>query len=181
MITKEIIERFYRDVDSLGLKFPVATIAEATGTSKGNVSKYLSKKIAPSEAFINAFYDKVYKSSRQVSKETIEQPEAQEKNDVDTTRLLIATLQDHNKTLKDQLHLQSSLSALLAELKSNRELLVTLINGTTARGETMMAFLEKLTKLKHGSLFVESDKKERDLQQRQFDKGKTSGADKSSK
>ena len=57
MLTQEKIERFYKDVDSLGLKRPVAAISEKTGLSKGNVSSYLNKKMPPSEAFIDKFYD----------------------------------------------------------------------------------------------------------------------------
>ena len=56
MLTKDKIERFYLDVERLGLKFPVATIAKKTEYSKGNVSQYLSKSLQPSEHFIDAFY-----------------------------------------------------------------------------------------------------------------------------
>lgn len=65
MLTKQKIEQFYRDVNGMDLKFPVAAIADATGESKGNVSKYLNKKIEPSEAFLNKFYEKF--SSKKVS------------------------------------------------------------------------------------------------------------------
>jgi len=41
IITNEMIEQFYKDVDSLGLKFPVAAVVEKTGFSKGNVSQLL--------------------------------------------------------------------------------------------------------------------------------------------
>lgn len=56
MLTKERIEQFYTDVDNLGLKFPVAAISEKTGEPKGNVSRYLSRKIDPSESFVEKFY-----------------------------------------------------------------------------------------------------------------------------
>lgn len=52
-----MISKFYQDVNSLGLKFPVAAIAKETGYSKGNVSGYL-KGNPPSENFISAFYRK---------------------------------------------------------------------------------------------------------------------------
>lgn len=68
MITKKEIDQFYIDVDKLGLKFPVAAIAEATEESKGNVSKYLSKKKEPSEKFIARFYERFPKSSKIVSR-----------------------------------------------------------------------------------------------------------------
>lgn len=57
MLTNEMISKFYQDVNSLGLKFPVAAIAKETGYSKGNVSGYL-KGNQPSENFISAFYRK---------------------------------------------------------------------------------------------------------------------------
>jgi len=60
MLTKELINRFYVDVNSLGLKFPVAEIAKETGYSKGNVSVYLNGR-SPSENFINTFYKKFSK------------------------------------------------------------------------------------------------------------------------
>ncbi len=70
MLRREEIERFYKDLEGLDLKFPVAAIAKATGHSKANVSKYLSRKLEPSEAFLKAFYDKVQISSKNVSHET---------------------------------------------------------------------------------------------------------------
>lgn len=59
MLTNKQIEQFYKDVEGLNLKFPVAAIAKKTGESKGNVSKYLSKKprTEPSESFLKKFYD----------------------------------------------------------------------------------------------------------------------------
>src|SRR6187401_3290742 len=57
MITRDQIEQFYIDVEALGLKFPVAAIAKATEESKGNVSRYLSRKLEPSEPFLKRFYD----------------------------------------------------------------------------------------------------------------------------
>lgn len=70
MITKQEITQFYADVDKLGLKFPGAAIVEATGESKGNVSKYLNKKKQPSESFLKRFYEKFPKGSKIVSRET---------------------------------------------------------------------------------------------------------------
>lgn len=70
MITKDTIEKFYQDVEGLGLKFPVAAIAEKTGEPKGNVSRYLARKIDPSESFITRFY----KSFKIVPRETLTKP-----------------------------------------------------------------------------------------------------------
>lgn len=72
MLRREEIERFYKDLEGLDLKFPVAAIAKATGHSKANVSKYLSRKLEPSEAFLKAFYEKVQNSGKNVSHGTPE-------------------------------------------------------------------------------------------------------------
>lgn len=93
----------------------------------------------------------------------------------DDTRELIKVLKEHNDTLKNQV--QSSLADLAAELRSNRELLVALINGTTARGETMMEFLEDLTSQKRGSLLIRSDKRQIDLQEKRNQRGSKNVAD----
>lgn len=57
MLTKSLIDNFYKAVDALGLKFPVARIAEVTEENKGNVSKILSRKMEPGEAFLKKFYE----------------------------------------------------------------------------------------------------------------------------
>lgn len=56
MLTNDQIEDFYKQAESLNLRFPVAIIAEKTGEPKGNVSKYLNRKMEPSESFIARFY-----------------------------------------------------------------------------------------------------------------------------
>jgi hypothetical protein len=58
MLTQGKIDQFYKDVNSLKLKYPVAEIQRATKFPKSNVSEWLSKKKVPSENFINAFYEK---------------------------------------------------------------------------------------------------------------------------
>lgn len=69
MLKKGDIDKFYKDVEKLDLKFPVAVISEETGHSKANVSKYLSRKLEPSAAFLSAFYDKFQFDSNNVSRE----------------------------------------------------------------------------------------------------------------
>lgn len=56
MLTNEQIELFFNDLQSLGLRFPVAELSRRTGMSKGNISMYLSRKLEPSENFIDKFY-----------------------------------------------------------------------------------------------------------------------------
>lgn len=70
MIKKSEIEQFYKDVEGLDLKFPVAGIAGAIKESKSTVSRILSKKLEPSESFLNRFYEKFPKSVKNVSRET---------------------------------------------------------------------------------------------------------------
>lgn len=102
MLTQEKIERFYKDVDKLGLKRPVAVITERTGLSKGNVSSYLSKKMPPSEAFINKFYDSFKKELEEANTGGIQ-------FNVDRDQL-IAELQ------KDVLKLEARVNVLLITL-----------------------------------------------------------------
>lgn len=68
-LTTDRVERFYKDVDTLRLKFPVAEISRATGQSKGNVSKYLSQTLEPSNAFLDRFYRAYANSFKNVSRE----------------------------------------------------------------------------------------------------------------
>lgn len=63
MLTKERINKFYADLQALGLKHPVASITRATGFPKSNVSEYLSRKKEPSENFIDKFYKEFYDDS----------------------------------------------------------------------------------------------------------------------
>jgi transcriptional regulator with XRE-family HTH domain len=78
MNTTDRIEKFYKDVEALGLKFPVAEIARKTGQGKGNVSRYLSRKLEPSETFLDAFYNAFKTSYKNVPRE-IQPPVRQEK------------------------------------------------------------------------------------------------------
>lgn len=97
MITKDQIDKFYKDVESLSLKFPGASISKATGFSKGTVSSYLNRKEEPSESFLKAFY-------KEFGKGLGSSPE--EKVDVTTQALLNLTesnkvLAESNRTLAD--------------------------------------------------------------------------------
>lgn len=63
MLTEERIEKFYADLQALGLKRPIAEVSKATGYSKGNVSEWISRKKEPSLNFIEKFYKEFYKTS----------------------------------------------------------------------------------------------------------------------
>ena len=55
MLTKEKIDQFYKDVEALKLRFPVAELHRMTGFSKGQISQVLAKTLSPSEDLINEF------------------------------------------------------------------------------------------------------------------------------
>ncbi|MFA9212956.1 MAG: hypothetical protein ACEQSR_03815 [Candidatus Methylacidiphilales bacterium] len=57
MLISSKIEQFYKDVENLDLRFPIAEIALKTGFAKSNVSDYLSKKKVPSDNFLKVFYE----------------------------------------------------------------------------------------------------------------------------
>lgn len=85
----------------------------------------------------------------------------------------IAALKDDKKFLKKLL--ETNLSALHEEIKNNRELLVTIINSITARGDTVFEFLEEQGKKPPGSLVVKSDMKEIELKRKQNQRGRHDG------
>lgn len=70
MTNKQTIDRFYKDVQSLDLKFPVADVQRATGYNKGTVSEYLQKKKEPSKKFMEKFYKEFSESLKKVPHET---------------------------------------------------------------------------------------------------------------
>lgn len=64
MITQQDIAKFYTDLENMQLVNPGVAMMAASGLkSSGTVSDYLNKKKKPSEKFIKAFYDKIYKPS----------------------------------------------------------------------------------------------------------------------
>lgn len=56
-MSSPLLERFYDDIKSLKLRFPVAMIAKRTGYPKSNVSDYLNRKKTPSNKFMAKFYE----------------------------------------------------------------------------------------------------------------------------
>lgn len=94
-------------------------------------------------------------------------------NEHKDTRALIVALQDDKKFLKELI--LTNLTDLNKQIDNNRELLVSILNGMVARGETIMGSLEKLTKLKPGSLVEESDRRELNLQEKSNQKDRKGG------
>ncbi|WP_430897710.1 MULTISPECIES: hypothetical protein [unclassified Paraflavitalea] len=120
MVSEKDIEQFYKDVESLGLKFPVASIASATGFSMPTVSQMLSKKKSPSEGLLKKFYA-YFGNELKVSHETIgkysSNKESAKENPLSGHMITmsieerISELLDDKKTLKESIQL--SLNALL--------------------------------------------------------------------
>lgn len=86
------------------------------------------------------------------------------------TRILIQTLQDHNKILREVIF--TNLTGLGEVIKSNQEILGALLNSQTAHDEIIIGSLERLEKKPKGSLSVEADKREIDLRKTQNQRGK---------
>jgi transcriptional regulator with XRE-family HTH domain len=152
-------ERFYKDVEGLGLKFPVAAIAKATGYSKGNVSQYLSKKLPPSESFLNAFYDAFKESIKKVSHET---PEVSSNNNLTEAILSITrsneglvrantVIAEANLKLAEKVSASESEEIPLAVESRFSDLLELIAElGTGTRWKSKQEALAVLSKLWHG-------------------------------
>jgi transcriptional regulator with XRE-family HTH domain len=97
------IDRFYQDVDALGLRFPNKEIAARTGLTKGTVSEYLNKKQPPSESFIKAFYRKFEKDLEKVRMTTYSNiPSFQTKGGESEKDRIIKSQEQHIKDLQQQ-------------------------------------------------------------------------------
>lgn len=118
MLTKELIDRFYEDVEALGLKFPVAAISKATKFGKGQVSDYLKRNKEPSKNFLTAFYN-AFESSINVPRATTkpEAPLPADKTELlDIMRERIADLKQDKEWLKKQM--ETNLTGLVIGQKS---------------------------------------------------------------
>lgn len=135
MISKQNIEQFYKDVKSLGLKFPVAEITRATGHSKGNVSRYLSKKLEPSEQFLKAFYEQFPSSSKMVSRETYQESPSETPHDI---QALIKANGDLSAAIKG---CQEDQRELIKMVKLNSDLLREKDQSETAVTKTLLEYL----------------------------------------
>lgn len=54
---KQLINKFYKDLELLDLRNQVSVISTKLGVSKGNVSNYINKKLEPSIQFLEKFYE----------------------------------------------------------------------------------------------------------------------------
>lgn len=117
MITKEEISKFYKDVEDLGLRFPVAVIAKMTGESKGNVSNYLKRRKEPSESFIERFYKGFKKADEENGHATIM---TGNKQDLDLVKHL-------------QTKIEAQYEVRIKELKEDKAFLQEILKTSLAR------------------------------------------------
>lgn len=123
-----MIDKFYNDVESLGLKFPVAAISEQTGFSKGNVSVYLSRKKQPSESFLKKFYAVFGKSFKNVPRGTDGLDSPLPVGDLDIT------LKDHIDEIKStNEYLKGLLALSLNDLSSTQKDMYAHLKGAIKR------------------------------------------------
>lgn len=194
MITKTDIEKFYRDVASLRLKFPVKEIQKATKYGKGNISEILSKKKEPSEAFMKKFYAQFYKNStvekQNIAGDPILSYSAAESTDpitvlAESNRLIAESnraLAESNKALaKGNAELAESNKSLA---KSNADIMrkASTDNGPQESSLTVQTILPGLlgllNELGQGKLWDSADQGETILSKRLFGhlkKGKVAG------
>jgi hypothetical protein len=190
MITRTAIEKFYKDVHKLGLKFPVKEIQKQTGYGKPQVSEILSRKKDPSEAFINKFYAKFYPSSNEVLPETVESKVkdgaaqyAIKPTPGDATATLVESnrlIADSNRELAESNKLLARGNAELAEsnkelAKSNADIIAKLKFTENAGQESPLTvqtilpgLLELLIDLGQGKLWDNKDQAETILNKRLF-------------
>lgn len=174
MITQEMIDQFYKDVDALGLRFPVAELHRKTGFSKGQISQVLSKALAPSEDLIKEFnksfknvhfdnYDlplgdlKVtLKDYIDLLKEQTRKAEEREKEYLDIIKGKLSTIEANSRELVDDL------SALTTEVQ--------------AEHRAIMDTVDKAAKQPIGTTAAAADNVELASQEEQQKMGKKAGA-----
>lgn len=162
MLKESDIDQFYKDVDALELKFPVAAIAKATGARKGNVSDYLNKRKTPSENFIKKFYDNFPRSTKK------EQIQVSVKDQLPIGGTII-TLEDYLNEVKQQKNfLQQllmknadevgiNLKEVNASLSEVRETVEATWAKMSAAIDVSLKSLSRLEKKPEGSLIDEKD------------------------
>jgi hypothetical protein len=173
MLTQEIIDKFYKDVESLKIKKKGAVITKATGFPKSNVSEYLRKIKAPSENFIIAFYenfgDLLPKSSTEVlngQKEEVPPISQVNEDPAEYDRMLPLgefkiTVKDYVEDLRmDKKKLQNTIDANLTAMM---QILTVLQRHDQAFHETI---LKSLGRIEGGNidLILEARKFEAELQ-----------------
>lgn len=156
MITKQEIEKFYADLENMGLVKPVAAMMAASGLkSSGTVSDYLSKKKKPSEKFIKAFYDKVYKPSPKALSNGLDQ-------ELPTGGVRVTLLDYIHEIQQQKDFLQELLKENMIKVAANLEIVVGKAEGLQfdliSGRETVLKSLARIEEKPVLSLLNESDK-----------------------
>jgi hypothetical protein len=166
MLTRKKIEKFYEDLDRLGLEHPVADIANETGFGKPQVSAYLKygtdpgKGKKPSENFIDTFYEKFNNSLQNIPHETadsspknlVNESEAEYKNGGDKEKYNARSI--YNLTESNRVIAESNASLA----RSHEELVAMLKNSivyarpkiTVDDASTRTDFLELIARIGTG-------------------------------
>lgn len=143
MVTKEKINQFYKDVDDLKLRFPVAELVRMTGFSKGQISQVLAKTLSPSDELMKSFYKSLNKVSTPASdaiavyERIIEEKEARRLDAVAWAQ----TMEAHYKDMKEALErAQTTINEVLKPIKEQTQEILT--NSKVVRENTMDGIIE---------------------------------------
>jgi hypothetical protein len=171
MVTKENIEQFYKDVDNLKLRFPVAGLVRMTGFSKGQISQVLAKTLTPSEDLMKSFYKSLNKVSTPASdtvaayERIIEEKEARRLDAVAWAQ----TMEAHYKDMKDALErAQITINEVLKPIKEQtQEILINsrdvkehMIDGIIemqSEHRVLMDGMDQVLKLPPGTTYGKAD------------------------
>jgi hypothetical protein len=141
MLTQEKIDQFYKDVEALKLRFPVAEVQRMTGFSKGQISQVLGKTLSPSEDLINEFYKSLNKVQPAdpiaIYERIIEEKEARRRD----AEVWAQKMEAHYNDMKDALErAQITINEVLKPIKEQTEEI--LINSREVRENTMDGIIE---------------------------------------
>lgn len=163
MLKESDISEFYRHVDELKLRFPVAAIARATGASKGNVSDYLKKRKEPSENFLKKFYSQFPISTTKVPREIngAIPPGEDEVDDRKLIKLLMQQMtnlmQTQNSLLRDQKeHVVDKMDRIDANLNTALGIIHEVSLNVASAREVGLKSLARLENRPEAELFHEA-------------------------
>jgi transcriptional regulator with XRE-family HTH domain len=180
MLQKELNQlriKFYNDVEKIGFANPVTDIAEGTGYAKGNISSILSKKMQPSEPFLNKFYESFKTDLEKINimepqptknnnsmededyrikyERLLEKTNEQLSDALDTVRTMVKGIESNlNKAVKGNVAHQTMLSVNQSVIFSALDDLLHLEPGTTAKkaDNERAARLQKILKKDNADL-----------------------------
>lgn len=141
MMTQEKIDQFYKDVDALKLRFPVAELHRMTGFSKGQISQVLGKTLSPSEDLIKEFYKSLNKvppsDSLAVYERIIEEKEARRRD----AEAWAQKMEAHYNDMKNALErAQITINEVLKPIKEQTQEIFT--NSKEIRENTIDGIIE---------------------------------------